>query len=70
MNPNRVLDNALNGFSVEKARNLLHKKSENMLTAARCMSKVTTVLMQSAHVFVIVMVHAHHPDRVDDFEGR
>ncbi len=35
-----MLDNVQNEFSVEKARNLLKKKTENMLTAARCMSKV------------------------------
>ena len=49
-----MLDNALNGFSVEKARNLLKKKTENMLMAARCMSKVVSLLMLRARVLVIV----------------
>lgn len=53
-----MLDNALNGFSVEKARNLLKKKTENMLMAARCMSKVVSLLMLRVHMLVIAIVSA------------
>ena len=45
----RVLDNAMNGFSVDKARALLKKKTENMLMAARCMSKVRLLLMLTSY---------------------
>ena len=45
----RVLDNAMNGFSVDKARTLLKKKTENMLMAARCMSKVRPLLMLTSY---------------------
>jgi hypothetical protein len=36
----RVLDNSLNAFNVDKADAFLKKKTENMLMAARAMSKV------------------------------
>ena len=53
----RVLDNSLNAFNADKAEMFLKKKVDNMLMAARCMSKV-------AEQFVLhVWVPSHHVAR-------
>jgi hypothetical protein len=46
----RVMDNALNAFSTDKARQFLKKKTDNMLVAARSMSMVADAFV--LHVWV------------------